>query len=322
MAIRPTTKIVYLDQKCWIDIAKMYYPQPSGEYREFLEKIFESSEKGQMIFPLSISHFEETMRIASSNRRSQLAFLMAKLSRGYSLQPYVDVVIEAEIENMILRKAGFPARDMRKFVLKKGIPHLIGAKPELKFHDSIDIALVKKLEKKLLDELENPKTFETILKLNLPKEFDEGIEKAITTMEEIRRDLRKITDNNRRWRAFLAINIGDTILPKLAKMLIQCNLPKDFVTKEKMALKDVYEFLDNIPTALCYFTLIFRRDQQFQRPIPKNDFADIWFLTLAIPYCDIVITEKMWTAISRQAKLDEKCNTIILSSIKDLGKYV
>ena len=51
-------------------------------------------------------------------------------------------------------------------------------------------------------------------------------------------------------------------------------------------------------------------------------FNDVWFLTLALPYNDVVITERMRTSIIRQAKLDKKCNTIILSSINELGKYL
>jgi len=86
--------------------------------------------------------------------------------------------------------------------------------------------------------------------------------------------------------------------------------------------KGVYDLLENIPTALCLFTLIYERDQQLQRPIQVNDFNDIWFLSLAIPYSDIVVTEKMWTSIAKRTKLDKKCKTIILSSIKELAELM
>lgn len=103
---------------------------------------------------------------------------------------------------------------------------------------------------------------------------------------------------------------------------MKLSLPKNFFIGEKPNQKEILELLDNIPTALCLFTLIFERDQQLQRPIQANDFNDIWFLSLAIPYSDIVVTEKMWTSISKRTKLDVKCNTIILSSIKELEEYI
>jgi len=323
MSAKTTTKIVYLDQKCWIDIAKLYYGQPTNEQKELVEKIFQSSERGQLIFPLSISHFEETMKIGNSKRKSQLAFLMAKLSQGYALQPDVEKVIEAEIQNIMLRKVGLPTVNIRDFVLKKGVSQLVGAKPELVFKEGIASSeAIQEIKKKLLDSLEEPKTIEILLKQSLPKSFGLGLGKSIKEMEKNRQELRKIKDNNLRKRVFLARNILDTVVPKLAEISIEYNLPKHFFIKEKPTQRDAYEFLDSIPTALCFFTLIFQRDQQFQRPIPKNDFNDIWFLTLAIPYCDIVVTEKMWTTIARQAKLDTKCNTIILPSISELWKYV
>ena len=49
---------------------------------------------------------------------------------------------------------------------------------------------------------------------------------------------------------------------------------------------------------------------------------DIWHLTLAIPHSDIVVTENMWTSIARNAKLEEKCNTTILSSLIDLDEFL
>jgi len=94
--------------------------------------------------------------------------------------------------------------------------------------------------------------------------------------------------------------------------LIDKIIPKD----------DIEKFYISIPTALCEFTLLFYRDQQLQRSIKANDIEDIWHLALAIPYSDIVVTERMWTSISKQAKLDQKCNTIILSSIQDLNEYL
>ena len=323
MVTETTTKIVYLDQKCWIDIAKLYYGQPTKEEKKLIERIFQSSEKGQLISPLSISHLEETMKIANSRRKSQLAFLMAKLSQGYALQPYVDRVIDAEIENIVLRKVELPTQNIRNFVLKKGVSHLVGAKPELVFKKGSPTSEDKqKMEKLASDLLEDPQTIEILLKQSLPKSIGQGLEKPIEEMEKNRQELRKIKDNNKRKNAFFAINICNFLVPKLAKISIEYNLPKHFFIRKKPTRSEVYRFLDSIPTALCFFTLIFQRDQQFQRPIPKNDFHDIWFLTLAIPYCDIVVTEKMWTTIARQTKLDAKCNTIVLSSISELWKYV
>ena len=81
-------------------------------------------------------------------------------------------------------------------------------------------------------------------------------------------------------------------------------------------------YLMKIPTAFVQFTLLYGQAQQLQRPIEVNDMPDIWCLTLAIPYCDIVVTENMWASIANQAKLDRICNTTILQSIQELDKFL
>lgn len=108
----------------------------------------------------------------------------------------------------------------------------------------------------------------------------------------------------------------------MAKATIQFNLPKDFFLKLKPTRKDIEDLLDDIPTARCFLTLIYHRDSQLQRPIQTNDFNDIWFLTLAIPYSDIVVTERMWVSIATRAKLDKKYDTELLSSIQQLEQYL
>ena len=316
-------KVVYLDQKCWIEIAKIYYGKPSQQERQLIEKLFKASENSQVIFPLSILHLEETMRISDTKRKSQLASLMIKLSKGYSFQPYYAANIRAEIFNVILKKLGIPPINIRNYVLKQGISNLIGAKPELIQKKGAESSeLPEDLKKKLLYVLESLETMEFALKQGPIKSIEQSNKDTVKTMEKIRHELLGIKDNNLRRRVFLARNLMATVIPELAKILFENNLPKDFIIKENPTRKDIEEFLDNIPTALCLFTLIFRRDQQLQRPIQVNDFSDINFLTLALPYSDIVVTENMWVSIVRDSKLDRKCNTIILSSISELAKYL
>ena len=45
------------------------------------------------------------------------------------------------------------------------------------------------------------------------------------------------------------------------------------------------------------------------RPIDEHDERDIMFLSTAIPYFDIVITEKTWKHAAKSLKLDIKYKT-------------
>ncbi len=263
------------------------------------------------------------MRISNTKRKNRLASLMVKISNGYSFQPYVDPIIEAEVQNIVLKKLGLPTLNIRNYVLGQGISHLLGATPELVPRNGAKSSeLPEDIKKKLLDLLESSETLEFALKQRKPKSIHRIDRSYVARMEKIRKELSGIKDNDLRRRTFLARNLVEIVGPKLAKILYESNLPRDFVIKEKSTREDIDEFLDDVPTALCLFTLIYQRDQQLQRPIKVNDFNDIWFLTLAIPYSDIVVTDKMFASLSRRAKLDRKCSTIILKSISELEEYL
>lgn len=315
-------KIVYLDQKCWINIAKLYFSETSEQESDIVQKLLKASEKDQMVFPLSLSHIDETNRIADDKRRNQLAFLMTKMSKGYTIQPYFNRLLKAEIRNIVLKKLGLNAINIRGYIVKKGISNLLGAKAKLVPRNGTKSSeLPENVKKELLDLLESPKAIELALRQRPPKSIERNKRELANKMEKIRNDLSAIKDNDLRQRVFLAKNMVEMVAPELAKVLLESNLPRDFFFK-KPTRQDIEELLDNIPTARCLFTLIYHRDSQFQRPIEVNDFNDIWFLTLAIPYCDIVVTEKMWASIATRAKLDRKYNTVILSSFYQLERYL
>lgn len=56
--------------------------------------------------------------------------------------------------------------------------------------------------------------------------------------------------------------------------------------------------------------------QPKDKPLHKNDYFDIMHLSAMLPYCDIVITEKKWVDLAKQAKLDKIYNTKLLSDIR------
>ena len=315
-------KIVYLDQKCWISLAKIYYGAPINRDRELLDKIIESSDKGTAIFPISLIHCSETCSISKPRWRKQLASLMAKISKCYTLLPHWMPIMELEIKNIILEKLNLPLFNIRDYYVGRGITRLIGEKPEI-ISNNKDFSqqLLEELNREILDALTKPETLELLLlqKYNEPHKQEQL--KAVEEFEIIRKKLKIIKDNDLRRRAFLVQNFKATIFPKIVRILYEWHLPKEFLDNFFKNF-DIEEFLDRLPTALCEFTLLFQRDQQLQRPIKVNDINDIWYLTLAIPYSDIVVTERMWASILRQAKLDKKCNTIILSSIEELSDYL
>jgi len=319
MTTSESGRIVYLDMKGWIDLAKIYYGQPSKREKELLDKILQSSCDDTAIFPISIIHLFETHNIANPRRREDLVSLMVKISKYHTLTPYWNKLLELEIKNLILEKLGLPLINIRDHFVGKGFSRLMGAIPTITSKD-ISPKLLEELNEDLLKLLNDPKIFAGLT----ARIYDNRKREQVTTVKEFERtreDLKRFKDKEYRRKVFLAQNTVRTILPKLVQFLIEMNLPATFA-EELFTSFDIDTFLGKLPTALCEFTLLFQRDQQLHRPIQVNDIADIWHLTLAIPYSDIVITDKMWVSITKGAKLDKKCDTLILPSIKELNEYL
>lgn len=317
MEIPITTKIIYLDQKGWIDLAKLYYGHPTNSEKALLEKILKASDNDKAVFPISMATLSETCEISKDRWRKELASLMVNVSKYHAIRPYIKYTLELEIENLILAKLNLPLINIRKHFVEKGFARLMGGKLEAT-SEKIDPKVLNKINQHAANQLDRPETLEYLMSVHYENDEEKLKDlEAVETFEGIRNKLKTIKDNDIRRKASFIQNTHATIVPLLARRLYDMGAPISFVETFFYQF-DVDEFLKKLPTALCLFTLLFQRDQQSERDIQVNDIADIWHLTLAIPYSDIVVTERMWASIAKRAKLDEKCNTIILPSLTDL----
>jgi hypothetical protein len=285
-----------------------------------LDKILYASDNGSAIFPISMIHVSETTRIKKTEWRNQLAFLRANVSKGYTITPYWPKIKELEIENLILEKFNSPTINVMSYWLGTGFPHLLGKIPKI-VSDTIDPDVLDILNKDMLELLKQPDT----LKYIIEKHDDSSKQirkKTAQEFEDIRMGLLSFKDNDFRRRVFLGRNTYKTIVPIILDILNKYKIPQEFINVIIPDNDIENNFLNKLPTALCEFNLLFQRFQELQRPINENDIADIWHLTLAIPYSNIVIADKMMVSFAKKAKLDVKCDTIILRSISELEEYL
>lgn len=308
-------KVIYLDQNAWSNLLKS-----SEETVGFFEDL---SDSGKVIFPLSIVHLQETTKICNNTKRLQIAKLMVGLSKQYSFLPYVDQIIEMEVRNEILRLYGCQPVNLDSYVLNKGICHLLGVKPTIVKRPGANVngEPPSDVKKKMMDYIESPDAMldAFLLLPTLKGKTKSSYEETVMKMEQNRKNLLKIADKNFRRKFVFADFMIDFIGPTVAKMLAEINMPKAQVFFKNWDKKDFETFIDHIPTAFSLFSLIFKRDQQLQRLIEVNDIPDVWALSLAIPYSDIVVTEKMWASIAMQeTKLASKCNAKVLTTIEEL----
>jgi hypothetical protein len=68
--------------------------------------------------------------------------------------------------------------------------------------------------------------------------------------------------------------------------------------------------------------LVTLRNIQQDKKIDENDWADLRYLMIALPYADIVVTENFWQDLIKKSKLDKKYQTVVLRKISELSEYI
>ena len=87
---------------------------------------------------------------------------------------------------------------------------------------------------------------------------------------------------------------------------------------QEVPSKSLPEALEDIPTLHTLFALSEAKTRDMSRPTDPNDVWDIGFFAPAIPYCQVVVTEKYWSHIARATKLDTKYSCQVLARLGDL----
>jgi hypothetical protein len=79
-------------------------------------------------------------------------------------------------------------------------------------------------------------------------------------------------------------------------------------------------FVQSMPSTEVSIELKTAWHRNGEKKWTANDIYDIDAMSLAVPYCDIVVTEKASRHILRLASLDERMHTTILSNLLDLPR--
>jgi hypothetical protein len=132
---------------------------------------------------------------------------------------------------------------------------------------------------------------------------------------EIGRALRWDAAREVRKRAYCAVvtlGIQDRLSSVLAEFGLAMNVLEDLGPDGCVAL------LESVPLLDVEIKLHVERNEHRDRKIAPNDEVDLGFLSLAVPYCHTVITEKFWANLVRRLKLDQKYETVVGSDLNEV----
>ncbi|MBN2488865.1 MAG: hypothetical protein JXA98_07550 [Methanosarcinaceae archaeon] len=308
-------KIVYLDQHGWINLAQAYFGKTKDkDIIKVCEIVRKASQSDDIIFPLSINHLIETRKMRDSKRRERLIEFMSNVSKGYTILPF-SCITDAEIRNAILRRLGFCTINIKDFVIKKGISHMLGGRPK------ITGDMPESVKNIIIEWLDSPEIFEESLRRMVDvNEKNSYIDKIKELEDERSWYASVVKDKQRRHKFVLARNMMSVLSPKIVEICIELNVSISIF--ENWTEKDFVDFIEEIPTFYVPFSLSYSSESNFDRSITINDIFDVFHLSIAIPYCDIILPDKMFARIIKQQKLDQIYPAVILSSIKELREYI
>lgn len=308
---------VYLDQNIWIELSKIYFGKINDKNLKETYTLFKKSiDNDDIKTYLSYSHIQETLKIKNNVKRDNLIEFMMEFSKGNTILPYF-TMINLEIQNYFYDRIGL-GFNLKNKPFGKGLPHLLGGKLELSYMDSYK--LPPDIKKELLDSTESMEFMklafkdEKFLKLHQnSNNFDNGITKKF---EFIRSENNKVIDKNLKRRLTLVKILSGTVVPELARLACkyQCD-PK--IMMNKWNEEDIMVFLKKLPTTYTDFILTYKRDANIGRDISSHDLYDIAAYSVAIPYCDIFVGEKMFTSFAINEKLNVQYNTKIISNLSN-----
>ncbi len=124
-----------------------------------------------------------------------------------------------------------------------------------------------------------------------------------------------------RRRGFAARLNSDPAIQALLQSSLQ-KVGRSFQDFLALGREQILAFWDSIPTLHVETTLESERDEQRSREIDANDVIDVSFLSVAIPYCDIVVTERFWVDLAKRNRLDQTYDTILLTDLADLEQHL
>lgn len=312
--------IVYFDQNAWGDLLTGYHNEDS-EYSQAYETIKDSTQDQDFIYPFSFSNIIETGAHRDEDFRRELYELIFDISGNYSLKNYLDVIrLEANAYVSDTIPLLTPI-NVRSSVIGKGELNTLG---EFKItpSDFLTDEQREKLKRILASDELNRRFFQSDEMTQQISQQENQLEEYIETIEDIREGTTPAgtSDEREARKEYIATAFGDQITPLIQDTAQQ--LGYNLMGALARDAQREIQFLKQFPAFYTYGNFSFARDSHRDRDIEYGDLKDIMSLSVATPYCDIVVTEQFFGGMIHKYDLPEEYDTTVLFDITDLADII
>ncbi|MEU3918967.1 hypothetical protein [Streptomyces sp. NPDC029004] len=346
LLVRPQTglRLVYLDLNHWISLAKASTGHRDGDqHQDALTAVRDAAASGAVVFPLSATHYMEMAGIQDPRQRADIASVMEELSGFTTLIDRV-IIMRYELETALdAVSASVPPRYEPMPLLNHGVGPAFGRRGRLRIRstDGEDVteshraewkdgsaafdARLSEAERQLERAvLQGPSDAEVpILVLS---GWDPTVARAGAEQraEQERQQATRL-DAEPRWRRG---RLRDVMAVRYLTIELMELLNEAFAARG-LTIEDVFtskeatgHFVDVMPSADVYVTLTTAAHRNRDKSWEPNDIFDIDALSIAVPYCDIVVTERHASHVLRTAHMPTKVGTEIVTKLSDLVSWL
>lgn len=322
--------IISLDQNAWIKLARAdYNPGKDPAVDDTLRLLVNRRNDRSCILPLTLQRLQETMKIGDPIRRERLARFMVDLSSGCTSGCADERLLGMECHNYLVDYFRLEEHkyDIRKELLGVGLAGIFGDRVHLNEERIVDLPAElmndtspytrerKELYVALSDKditgrhyLKMIDAFETLAKQEIER-----------NMQVFRRMKERGSKDKLRKEEIKAFAL-EIVLPAVAELCR--SLGVDFGNWHGDEDEYLEQTVNSIPSVKVTLELAVGRDKQCGGKIKVNDFRDVSFLAAAIPYADVIVTDRYWTDMVSKTGLRKVYGAEVLSDVRHLSEIL
>lgn len=358
--VLPQKRTVYLDLNHWIALSQAATGHREGRrYFDTLDACKAAAQAG-VVFPISSVSYIEVSKIKDPRQRAHLTEVMGELS-GFRTVASHPLIVTMELDAAISARLGVPSRARQDLAyLGTGVGYAFGQVLTPTFSDlpgdehTRQVAAVygPNLLRKLMFDferfaLQGPEDDEAAdlrrtgwdpdaaWKIAIERAGEERAQAA--RLEAVRSGVARTAEeqlavdstDRKDWRkgrlrdAIAVRELTKCIWDLFSDVMAWYGRPtiEQLWGDERDQGRAFIRQMPSSEVAIELKTTLHKDAARGARWLP-NDVTDIDQLAMTVPYCDVVVTDKAAADALLKARLDERCSTTLLRSLKDLPGYL
>lgn len=306
---------LYLDQFVFIRLAQAHLRRPgSGALWETREALWSEVQIGSVVVPLSSVHYTEIWGTGSHVQRVELSAEMAVLSRLRTIAP-ARTLRSSEIDMALHATFGKPKQCKPLDVFGFGVAHAFGMSELMLNKDHYTPEQLVAAELSILSGLEGNDQLIDAERKRYETE-DKFAEHETSRAKRLKNWLVEGDQRATRFRIQAFSDFESYVLPSL----IAADITKEEL--EQLGSSGLEALISAVPSL---FVLTELRRLRYANPAQgfrRTDMNDLRALSVAVPYCDVVVTDKAMVDLLMRSRLPEKYGTKVFAKVTDALTYL